>query len=82
MNQQQQTVNLNIEQTTSITCEKCSNETFRPVVFLRKVSRFVSPDGEEHLWPLDSMECSKCGHINKEFNPTPITETKNEQKTK
>ena len=57
--------------TTAVKCDECDNSTFRPVVFLRKVSRLVSPDGQDHLIPLESMECSKCGHINKEFNPNP-----------
>ena len=69
MNQGQQGAGLDILQTTGIACEECGNETFRPVFFLRKVSRFVSPDGQDHVIPMDSMECAKCGHINKDFNP-------------
>ena len=73
----EQQVNLNIQDTQAIVCEECESQAFRPVVFLRKVSRFVSPDGQEHLWPLDSMECAKCGHINKQFNPVPKIENEN-----
>lgn len=61
--------NLDIKSTTAVNCEKCGNHTFSPVVFLRKVSRFVSPDGQDHVIPMDSMACSKCGHINDDFNP-------------
>lgn len=61
--------NLDIKNTLGLCCEKCGNETFRPVFFLRKVSRFVSPDGQDHVIPMDSMECAKCGHINDDFNP-------------
>jgi len=68
---------IDIHQTQAITCDECSNETFRPIIFLRKVSQFISPDGKEHLWPLDSMECTKCGHINKQFNPVPKIENEN-----
>jgi len=33
------------------------------------VSKFVSPNGQEQVAPLDTMQCAKCGHVNKEFNP-------------
>ena len=69
MNQGPPGAGLDILQTTGIACEECGNETFRPVFFLRKVSRFVSPDGQDHVIPMDSMECANCGHINNEFNP-------------
>ena len=68
MNQQEKT-GLDFSQTTAIACENCGNETFRPVVFLRKVSKFVSPDGQDHILPMDSMECAKCGTINPMFEP-------------
>ena len=67
---QKQTINLDINQTTEVTCEECGNETFVAVTFLRKVSKLISPDGQDHLWPLESMACAKCGHVNKEYNPT------------
>ncbi len=70
MEGQQQKINIDINQTTAIKCEECDNETFIAVTFLRKVSRLISPDGQDHLWPLESMACAKCGHVNKEYNPT------------
>tara|TARA_R110000751_G_scaffold34323_3_gene85095 strand:+ start:828 stop:1049 length:222 start_codon:yes stop_codon:yes gene_type:complete len=73
MEQNQQ---IDFSQTTEIKCEECENLTFRPVLFLRKVSQFISPDGQDHTIPMESMECAKCGHINKEFNPTPPVKTK------
>jgi hypothetical protein len=63
---------IDITKTLPIVCGDCGCPTFRPVVFLRRVSRLVSPDGQDHIIPLESMECSKCGHINEEFNPSPI----------
>tara|TARA_R100000655_G_scaffold96476_1_gene138968 strand:+ start:150 stop:377 length:228 start_codon:yes stop_codon:yes gene_type:complete len=70
MEGQQQKINIDINQTTAITCDECGNETFIAVTFLRKVSRLISPDGQDHLWPLESMACAKCGHVNKEYDPT------------
>ena len=70
MQEQQQQINIDINQTTEVKCEECENNTFIAVTFLRKVSRLISPDGQDHLWPLETMACAKCGHVNKEFNPT------------
>ncbi len=67
---QKQTINIDINQTTEVKCEECENETFVAITFLRKVSKLISPDGQDHLWPLESMACAKCGHVNKEYNPT------------
>jgi ribosomal protein S27E len=67
---QEQQINIDINQTTEVKCEECENNTFVAVTFLRKVSRLISPDGQDHLWPLETMACAKCGHVNKEFNPT------------
>lgn len=79
MERQQQ--NIDLSSTTEVVCEECGNETFRPIFFLRKISRFITPDGNDRLVPIDSLECVKCGHVNKEFNPVPTqTKTKdNEQ---
>jgi hypothetical protein len=62
---------IDFNQTLALKCDECNNPTFRPVVFLRRVSRLVSPDGQDHVIPLESMECAKCGHINRDFNPNP-----------
>ena len=62
-----QKMNVDIDSTTEIVCDECGNNVFQPAFFLRKVSRFVSPDGKDRLLPLDTMVCSKCGNVNKEF---------------
>lgn len=60
---------VDITKTTSIKCEKCNNDKFVPVFFLRRLSRFLTTDGYDRIIPLDTLACSKCGHINKEFLP-------------
>ena len=72
-------MNVDIDSTLEIVCDECGHNVFRPAFFLRKVSRFISPDGQDRLLPLDTMECSKCGNINKEFqatSPKPKIKTK------
>ena len=60
-------MNVDLDSTIEIVCDECGHNVFRPAFFLRKVSRFISPDGQDRLLPLDTMECSKCGNINNEF---------------
>ena len=70
-------MNVDLDSTQEIVCDECGHNVFRPAFFLRKVSRFISPDGQDRLLPLDTMECSKCLNINKEFTTTkPKTKTK------
>ena len=55
--------------TTAVTCDECNGEKFRPVLFIRRLSPLASPDGQEHLIPVDVFECTSCGHVNDRFNP-------------
>ncbi len=55
--------------TTAITCDECKAEKFRPVMFIRRLSALASPDGNEHLIPVEAFECTACGHVNDQFNP-------------
>lgn len=55
--------------TTAIKCEECESETFKEVIFLRKVSKMLTGQSQDGVIPIPAFECSKCGHINKEFIP-------------
>ena len=71
-----QKMNVDIDSTTEIICDDCGNNVFIPAFFLRKVSRFISPDGKDRLLPLDTMSCNKCGNVNKEFQTASPKTTK------
>lgn len=62
-------LNISLDKTLPIACEECSNETFTQVLFLRKVSKFLSGTDEDGVIPIPSFACAKCGHINQEFKP-------------
>ncbi len=70
------TSNLDINSTTPIVCEECGNNTFKPIFFLRKISRFLTGEDTDRVLPMDSLACVNCNHVNKEFNPNPITDKK------
>ena len=57
--------------TTPIVCEACGNETFKPIFFLRKISRFLTGEDTDRVLPMDSLACVNCNNVNKEFNPNP-----------
>ena len=63
--QPQQTIDMS--QTTSISCEKCENSTFKQTLLIRKLSALVSPNGQETVIPVAVFACEKCGHVNSEF---------------
>lgn len=67
----QETMNMNIslDKTTPIVCEECGNDSFRQVVFLRKVSKFLAGTTQDGLIPIPSFACDKCGNVNAEFKP-------------
>ena len=69
-NPQQPTMNVDISQTTVISCDKCKHETFNHVFKIRKLSALLSPAGKETMIPMQVFACAKCGHINNDFLPT------------
>lgn len=70
--QEQGQINLQIEKTLPIVCEACSNDTFKEVVYLRKVSKFLTASSRDSVLPIPTFACSKCSHVNEEFIPEPL----------
>ena len=69
MNNQQPQMNIDFSQTTAEVCEKCENDTFIQVFRMRKLSKLLSPAGQETMIPVQVFACAKCSHINKGFLP-------------
>jgi hypothetical protein len=69
--QQPMNMNVDLNSTTEIKCENCGNDTFIPIFYLRKVSKLISPDGNDRILPIDTLACLKCNHVNKDFIPVP-----------
>lgn len=65
----QQQLNISLDKTTGVKCDKCQNETFQEGVMLRKASRFLTGTEQDALIPIPVFTCSKCGHVNDEFVP-------------
>jgi uncharacterized Zn finger protein len=67
--QQPPQFNIDITQTTPVTCEECGGEHFVQVSLMRRLSPMLSPTGQPALIPLPVYACHSCGHVNKEFMP-------------
>jgi hypothetical protein len=66
-------MNVDLKNTTAITCESCSNETFTEAVFLRRASKLLTGAATDSIMPIPTFQCAKCNHINKEFTPKIVT---------
>jgi hypothetical protein len=69
MSQETMNMNISLDKTLPIVCEKCGGETFTQVLFLRKVSKFLAGTAQDGLIPIPSFACNSCQHINEEFKP-------------
>ena len=69
MSQKQMNLNISLDKTTPLSCELCQCETFTQVTFIRKVSMFIAGTYSDALIPIPSFACTKCGHVNEEFQP-------------
>lgn len=65
----EQQLNISLDKTTGIKCDKCQNEIFQEGMMLRKASRFLTGTEQDALIPIPIFSCSKCGHVNDEFIP-------------
>jgi len=79
MSQQQVNMNISLDKTTEVTCDKCSNSAFQEVVLLRKASRFITGTAQDAMIPIPIFACSKCGHVNDEFLPMQLRNNQTEQ---
>ena len=76
---EQMNVNIGLDKTTGMACDKCNNEVFIEGVMLRKASRFLTGTSQDALIPISVFACSKCGHVNDEFLPIALRENKVEE---
>ena len=66
----QQNIQIDPNNTTAITCDNCGCDKFRPIFFLRKVSRFITGEADDRIIPIDTLACLKCDHVNDSMNAT------------
>ena len=63
----QQSINFNLAEAESVTCEKCNGELFSPAFMIKRISALMSPTGQETLAPIQIFKCDSCSHVNELF---------------
>lgn len=62
-------LNITLDKTSAITCDKCSGQVFTEGLIIRKASKFVTGTTQDSIIPIPTFACSQCGHVNQEFLP-------------
>jgi uncharacterized Zn finger protein len=68
----EQQVNIDLNQTTGITCDECNGVYFEQQIIIRKASGFLTGTGKPSYIPIPVFACTQCGHVNVEFLPKEI----------
>jgi hypothetical protein len=64
-----QNLNVNLDQTLPVLCEKCEGIYFEQALHIRKVSGLLTGTGQTSYLPIPVFACKSCGHVNTEFLP-------------
>ena len=62
-------VNVPLELTKALSCDKCKNEVFVPGFLIRRASKLLTGTAQDALIPINVFSCAKCGHVNDRFMP-------------
>ena len=66
---EQPKMNLTIDQTQAVECEKCGKTFFEEALHIRKASGILTGTGQTTYMPIPVFACKACGHVNTEFLP-------------
>ena len=66
---EQPRMNLTIDQTLPVECEKCGHTFFEEALHIRKASGILTGTGQTTYMPIPVFACKACGHVNTEFLP-------------
>ena len=70
----QQNINVDISQTTGVTCDECGGTFFEEGIVIRKASQFLTGTSQPAYIPIPIFACKKCGNVNAEFLPKELKE--------
>ena len=57
---EQQSISINLKDSTGIVCSHCGNDIFVPGMMVRKISRLVTGSAKDIISPVQIPLCSKC----------------------
>jgi hypothetical protein len=67
-----QNSNVDINQTTAVTCDECNEIYFEQTLLMRKASGLLTGQSKPSYIPIPVFACKDCGHVNGEFLPKEI----------
>jgi predicted nucleic-acid-binding Zn-ribbon protein len=68
----QDRINVDLSQTTGVTCDECGGTYFEEGIVIRKASGFLTGTGQPTYIPIPVFSCKKCKHVNTEFLPKEV----------
>lgn len=78
---QQMNLNIGLDKTSPVSCDKCGSQVFQEGVLLRKASRLLTGTAQDALIPIQVFACMSCGSVNEEFLPTQMRQQAQSQTT-
>lgn len=64
--------NVDIKQTTAVTCDECGGVYFEQALTIRKASGLLTGTGNPAYVPIPVFACKECGNVNGEFIPKEV----------
>lgn len=62
-------MNPDLSKSESVKCSKCECEYFIEAMMVRKISKFISGDSKDQVYPFPVLRCADCGHVEDQFKP-------------
>jgi hypothetical protein len=78
---QQMSLNIGLDKTSPVSCDKCNGQVFQEGVLLRKASRLLTGTAQDALIPIQVFACMSCGNVNEEFLPLQMRQQAQSQTT-
>lgn len=72
-------LNLAINETLPVECEKCGHTFFEEALHIRKISGLLTGTGQTSYMPIPVFACKACGHVNTEFLPRELKDLSKEK---
>ena len=69
---QSSNLNVDIKQTTAVTCDECGGVYFEQALTIRKASGLLTGTGNPAYVPIPVFSCKECNHVNGEFIPKEV----------
>jgi len=64
-----QKLNITLDKTQEVVCEKCGCNVFKEVLMIRKASKFITGTAQDALVPIPLFACASCNHVNEDLLP-------------